>query len=546
MAEINPLSTIRTSFNMKTGYMETKESASTFPKTLFFYLVYIVALLPVFIFRDYTPDNELRYLSIVDEALSNHTFFAFTNHGIPYADKPPLFLWGMMALRSMAGGHYFWLYSILVILPAIATTLIFDRWTRYVIPSDSRLVSQGMLLVSGLFIASTLVLRMDMLMCMFIVLSFYSFWQIKENTSNIRAKWLFPVFIFLAVFTKGPYGILIPLVSTIVYSLWMKRGVYFLNAWGWRCWTVLVPLCALWFSCVYWEGGEEYLNNLLFHQTMDRAVNSFHHAKPFYYYLVSIWYSLIPWSLAMAGLIISGILKKKRTEGLQTYFTVISLTTLVLLSCVSSKIQIYLLPAIPFMVYAFAISLPRYQDDKWVKIGLAIIGIIFVLVLPAFAILLHIKPQIFPMTFWCWIAAGVLSLSGLVCIVSLYLKDSKKQVKNGMFAMIFGLFATLFFAGFAMPHYNDNIGYRNLSEKVNEISETTGITDVKCWGVRRPENIDVYLHRDVDIINDENYSFLRESSRSEPYILITDEKRCETIGCKVWQSVGKYVITVIE
>ena len=63
------------------------------------YTGFIVAVLPVLILRDFTPSNELRYLSIADEALRNHTFFVFTNHGVPYADKPPLYLLIIMLCR---------------------------------------------------------------------------------------------------------------------------------------------------------------------------------------------------------------------------------------------------------------------------------------------------------------------------------------------------------------------------------------------------------------------------------------------------------------
>ena len=62
-------------------------------KSKFLPFLLLLAVLPVLIFRDYTPSNELRYLSIVDEALRNGDIFTFTNHGIQYADKPPLYLW---------------------------------------------------------------------------------------------------------------------------------------------------------------------------------------------------------------------------------------------------------------------------------------------------------------------------------------------------------------------------------------------------------------------------------------------------------------------
>lgn len=46
-------------------------------RTLILYLAVVVALLPILIWRDFASSNELRYLSIADEALHNHTFLPF-------------------------------------------------------------------------------------------------------------------------------------------------------------------------------------------------------------------------------------------------------------------------------------------------------------------------------------------------------------------------------------------------------------------------------------------------------------------------------------
>ena len=51
-------------------------------KSKFLPFLLLLAVLPVLIFRDYTPSNELRYLSIVDEALRNGDIFTFTKAGI--------------------------------------------------------------------------------------------------------------------------------------------------------------------------------------------------------------------------------------------------------------------------------------------------------------------------------------------------------------------------------------------------------------------------------------------------------------------------------
>lgn len=512
------------------------------------YIIYILALLPVFIFRDYTPDNELRYLSIVDESLANHRFLAFTNQGIPYADKPPLYLWGLMLFRWLAGAHYMWLYGFFTIIPAIIILRVFDKWTSPLIPSEGRIASQLMLLSTGLFLASTIVLRMDMLMCMWIVLAFYEFWKIYETGGNNSGKhqWLFPVYVFLAVFSKGPLGIIIPIIGTICFLLWEKKYRIIAKVWGWRCWAVLIPACALWFVGVYIDGGQEYLDNLLFHQTMGRAVKSFHHAAPFYYYLICIWYCLIPWTLAILGQIVASRKHLKAGNSLQTFFIIVAVSTIVFLSCISAKIQIYMLPAIPFIIYACAIALPRYQENRLVKLGMAIISVIFVLVFPALIVVKIVKPMPMIESFWWWPASLALTAGGILTLSRLYSKISKECVYRGIKSMSFGLLATLFFAGFAMPSINYMIGYGKLSAEIARVSAESGISDIRCWQVKRPENMDVYIHKKVNLIEDDNYSpGYGEYKKQEPYILVTKTKYIDQLGLQHPDTIGKYCVTVI-
>ncbi|MDD2251218.1 MAG: glycosyl transferase, partial [Candidatus Cloacimonetes bacterium] len=76
------------------------------------YLYYLLLLIPAFIFRDFTPANELKYISIADEALQSGTWFTFYNHGEIYADKPPLFFWLIMLSKLITGGYHMWLIGL--------------------------------------------------------------------------------------------------------------------------------------------------------------------------------------------------------------------------------------------------------------------------------------------------------------------------------------------------------------------------------------------------------------------------------------------------
>ena len=51
-------------------------------RTVIFLFIFAM-LLPLMILREYTPANELRYLNIVDDALSNGNFITFYDHGQP-------------------------------------------------------------------------------------------------------------------------------------------------------------------------------------------------------------------------------------------------------------------------------------------------------------------------------------------------------------------------------------------------------------------------------------------------------------------------------
>ena len=165
-------------------------------------------------------------------------------------------------------------------------------------------------------------------------------------------------------------GFLFPLVGVFVWLLVEGRLRDFGKAWGWRTWLVLVVLCGIWWTGVYLEGGRAYLDNLLVHQTVDRAVHAFHHRRPWYWYLYTVWYAMGPWALLTIPASVWGGVRRLGMTPQVRFFLCISLTLFVLLSCFSSKLQIYLLPAFGFVNYA-AFSVLQSADDgvrRWPRV----------------------------------------------------------------------------------------------------------------------------------------------------------------------------------
>lgn len=456
------------------------------------YTAVLVALLPLVFLRDFTPSNELRYLSIADESLHTGRWWAFTNHGLAYADKPPLYLWIVMLGKWLFGSHQMWFLSLFSVIPAFVVTEVMNRWTFRLMKPEFRIVAAMMLLSCGLFLGMCIVLRMDMLMTMFIVLALRRFEILMqtEGRASLKSRLLFPIWIFLAVFSKGPMGILIPLVATTVY-LWQQHrlrtwGFY----WGWLTWGVLLILCAGWFGAVYAEGGTEYLDNLLVKQTVGRGVNSFHHKAPVWYYLTSLPYTLLPWTFLIIGSIVVSIMRrKKESSATERYFVTIILSTLVLLSLISSKIQVYMLPAYPFMVYVAALVSSRHSHSRYAALAV-MIPVCMLAIAGIAAGILWLNLDGASRRWWMLVEAAILLVGTTAAYWWLY---CSRNLRAAAFSLGATLLALVFAAGFAVQEFNPDLGYRALAGKGSEVSAANGNAPIICLDLNRPENMDVYF-----------------------------------------------------
>ena len=470
-------------------------------------LLMLLTLSPMMALRDYTPSNELRYISIVDEALRDGHVLAFTNHGEDYADKPPLYFWLMMLFRMLLGEHNMYVLSLLSFIPACIIIAVMDKWLRSAFPEGftarKRAGTALMLATTGLFLGMTVFLRMDMLMCMWIVLALWTFWKWDNGTGREGAnRILLPVYTFLALFTKGPVGVLVPPVAIIVYLCasrrWKDIGKYL----GVVFWAVLAVLCGIWFTGVYLEGGGGYLRNLLFHQTVDRAVNSFHHKAPFWYYLGTVWAVMAPWCLATVPAIVTGLFRKREGEAPSGYEKALALTsvsTFVMLSLFSSKLAIYLAPVFPFAVYLWPAVVRRKGWNGWQGAAVTIpslLALVLGIVVAAvnFACLLIPKlPEFISFPFlqspFVMLAVVILALGGIMALRAIS-KDREAWEKPVTIVSTVILTA-VFLLSFKMPAINDYIGYANVCKLVPAEGQ------VYTLNVRRPENMDVYLGRSI-------------------------------------------------
>lgn len=470
-----------------------------------------VCLLPMMAMRDFTPSNELRYLSIADEAIANGHLFAFYNHGIPYADKPPLYFWIVMLCRLLFGHHSCLALSMFSLIPAFAIVGIMDRWVMKGKSAMNRMSVAGMTLTCVMFLGTMVVLRMDMLMCLFIVLALWTFYRMYTGEGSRRQDSLtLPLWIFLALFTKGPVGLLMPPLAIAVFLAVKRDWKGFRKYLGLKTWGIIAALSAVWLTCVWLEGGLEYINNLLFKQTVGRAVNAFTHARPFWFYLVTILWCLAPYTLLLIGSFMASLLPvrkagAKKTSDLEILFLCTIISTVAMLSSFSSKLPIYLVPVLPFCVYLFPTVLDRIGERGWMRWSVGIFQIL--LLCGGIATLLFLSGSVTIPAAACLLdeysfareapVVNAVILLTLANAMGTWFLIKRKSVNIPALLLSAGLFLAAFSASAVLRDLNPYIGYGSICSRVPEG------TDVATIFLHRPENIDVYTGRQITDFGDD-------------------------------------------
>lgn len=470
-----------------------------------------VCLLPMMAMRDFTPSNELRYLSIADEAIANGHLFAFYNHGIPYADKPPLYFWIVMLCRLLFGHHSCLALSMFSLIPAFAIVGIMDRWVMKDKSAMNRMSVAGMTLTCVMFLGTMVVLRMDMLMCLFIVLALWTFYRMYTGEGSRRQDSLtLPLWIFLALFTKGPVGLLMPPLAIAVFLAVKRDWKGFRKYLGLKTWGIIAALSAVWLTCVWLEGGLEYINNLLFKQTVGRAVNAFTHARPFWFYLVTILWCLAPYTLLLIGSFMASLLPVRKAgaekvSDLEILFLCTIISTAAMLSSFSSKLPIYLVPVLPFCVYLFPTVLDRIGERGWMRWSVGIFQIL--LLCAGIATLLFLSGSVtipaaaslldeYSFAREAPVVNAVILLT-LANAMGTWFLIKRKSVNIPALLLSAGLFLAAFSASAVLRDLNPYIGYGSICSRVPEG------TDVATIFLHRPENIDVYTGRQITDLGDD-------------------------------------------
>jgi 4-amino-4-deoxy-L-arabinose transferase-like glycosyltransferase len=210
--------------------------------------------------------------------------------------------------------------------------------------------------------------RMDVSFTAFIVLAL---WQLERffDRDDFRALLWSAIALGIAVLIKGPMA---PMIAIVLFVLeWFRRkripdGNYMPAILA----MIVIPL--LWLVPAMLLGGRAYTHDVIVKQTVGRAVASWVHNAPPWFYVMHLPASLFPWFF----LAVAAVIALWRTHRFLVNWI---LAVLIPYSLMSSKLDVYMMAMIPPVALLITeyVTSDRGRPARWCNaISIAIMAIL--------------------------------------------------------------------------------------------------------------------------------------------------------------------------
>ncbi|GIV33465.1 MAG: hypothetical protein KatS3mg031_1000 [Chitinophagales bacterium] len=305
------------------------------------------------LFVDVMDVDAAQYASIAQEMLHNQSYLQVKHWGRDYLDKPPLLFWLAAAFFRVLGvaTPVYKLPSLLVSMLGIYS--VYRLALIYYNHQTARLAALLTASSLAMFVMNNDV-RTDTLLTGFVV---FACWQIAAYLENRRAGYLLGAGagIGLAMLSKGPIGLMIPLVAFTGHAFLSHRYWAFLRL-GWIpmlliAAILLVPMAVGLYQQYGWDGLKFYFWTQSFGRITGE--NPWHNDAGYFFLFHSFLWAFLPWSflflVAWVRKVVSYFRGSDYGNASSEYISFSAFTiTLVALSFSHYKLPHYIFVVIPF------------------------------------------------------------------------------------------------------------------------------------------------------------------------------------------------------
>lgn len=308
----------------------------------------------------------VRFLSIPDEGryadISRHMFesgdwLVPRLDGLPFIHKPPMLHWLSSIAMHIFGVHV-WVVRLVPVLAASLLLIGTYLFVRKYLSQKIAELSILMMATNLLFFGSSQYVNHDLLLATGITLSVFCL--VDFSLCNRKAMLFLGYFFAASAFlTKGLIGILIPgmiLLPWLLYTRQYKRIPAFFNPFA------LLFLAALTLPWLYQmqQIYPDFLHYFFIDQQFNRFhSNQFNNKQSWFFYLVILLVSLLPWLLTLRWTGLRTILQQQRLNPIGQLLIWWLVSVVIFFSIPPSKLAGYILPALTPLIILCAVAFEK-------------------------------------------------------------------------------------------------------------------------------------------------------------------------------------------
>jgi 4-amino-4-deoxy-L-arabinose transferase-like glycosyltransferase len=318
--------------------------------------VFILILFCAFVyFKDleipFYSHGEPREAVVIQEIVHSGEWILPRRNGIELPAKPPLFHWlGAIVSRIANGVNEFTVRFPSALMASLGVLLTFLAGCR-LWGLKAGLFSALILGTGFEWWRAATAARVDMTFTVFTVAALLIFFDAYEfGPWRRRHTYIFFSACALAVLTKGPVGVILPVLTVVVFLL-LKRDLAFWKKMHLVEGALLILILAgSWYGLALWKGGEAFFIKQILKENLLRFLGEggTPHQQPFYYLVPYPFLSMLPWSLFFLPLGVFFYRQRGQLAEKKLLFPLVWVATvLCFFSLSSGKRSVYLLPLYP-------------------------------------------------------------------------------------------------------------------------------------------------------------------------------------------------------
>jgi hypothetical protein len=437
-----------------------------------------------------TETSEARYAQISKEMFESGDYIHPTKMGIYHYHKPPLTYYITALGYTLFGINEFGARFFLSI--ALLAQLILVYKTSLLLFNDKKvsLLAVALFFSTPLILASIRNLTTDAYLNTFVLMAVYFWLRYLEDK---KFFFLFYLALSLGFSTKGPLVFIPVLIFQLTWFYYNKKRIK-LSIYDFLGIVLILISSGWWYLAVIQENPivlDYFMGNQLHGRMFSN--DAFNRGKPFWYYIVFLPLSLLPWLVY----IFWDLKKTNTTTAKKNVLLVSFILTILIFSVFKTKLIFYVLPSLLFLILFASNQLMKLSEQHWKSLTRFLYGYFILLSIAAFvAILLHKIEVGLPYIM-------ILLLGILISIFGI--KNTSWFYKN-VYTLLINTLALLLFSTYVMK---SNELLINSAKPIATFVNTLKSNNVYIYNYLLP-SMSFYTDKNIITINNGNYTSKRE------------------------------------